>query len=179
MEPDAMNPQKLRVFLTQRATVDQIGRASLPLVIIVLFSLTQGIRFGFATSDYLFLLLASMISGSAMFFFGLLEIHKAMGEEKRPWMFFAALGGFVPYLFSLYLIGVRGIWSLTQLRQGASVSLIVASVSFVLLGYWFLRAYWRLTEIRAENFDASIEAIASAAGIATSRHAFASRSRAG
>ena len=59
-------------------------------------------------------------------------------------MALAAFGGFVPYVWSLYVIFIPGLWFLIA---DFSLGQLVLSGFLVLLGYWHLRAFWKLTEL--------------------------------
>ena len=91
----------------QSTTSEAMGKASWPLVVLIGFSLVQVIRNG-AHKQYLWLGVGAFLAGIAMFFYGLISVQRGYGRPKRAWMGFAAVGGFVPYLYSLYVIGYWG-----------------------------------------------------------------------
>ena len=52
-----------------------------------------------------------------------------------------------PTLYSLYVSGYWGLWSLCELAHGFSGRTILKAVVLVFLGYVFLRSFYRLTQL--------------------------------
>jgi len=66
------------------------------------------------------------------------------GNEKKLWHPIASLGGFVPYLWSVYVVFYRGVWNSIS---DFSWMQLAAGLFYVLVGYGFLRSFWVLTEL--------------------------------
>jgi hypothetical protein len=130
-----------------RETESTLARAMTPVLIILVFSIIQGIRFGLGTSDYVWLFLGSIVSVIAMFTYGMVPILLARGSPKRGWMRLAALGGNLPYLFLLYIFFYRGLWSIASLFSGFSFIPVLKAIVFCGLGYRALKNFHKITEI--------------------------------
>jgi hypothetical protein len=59
----------------------------------------------------------------------------------------AALGGLVPYAYSLYVIGYWGLMSLRSVGTSGVLWPIGKAVFFVALGFSFLKSFYHVTEI--------------------------------
>jgi hypothetical protein len=118
------------------------GKPSIPLVLTLLFSIIQIIRFGIV-GDYAFLLFGSILSICLIGGYSSL-----FGKTEKSWLSaIIAFGGFIPYLFGCYLFFYRGIWRLADLAQGFALLTIVKAVCFILFGYIVVSGLYRLTEI--------------------------------
>ncbi len=144
--PDSnLSAQEFGKFV-QRSTSLTMGKASWPLLAFVAISGIQTIRVGIS-SNYLWLGAGAIVAGVTTFFYGLISVQRAYGKPKQPWMGLAAVGGIAPYLYSLYVVGYWGIWSLREIGMSSFAWPIVKSGFFILLGYVFLKSYYHLTEI--------------------------------
>ena len=130
--------------VAQRLLVDQMGRASLPLIVLFVVGIVVGFQEGFTTRGAAFLYGGAIVSVLTTLFYSLPTILTILGDPKRAWMALAAFGGFVPYVWSLYVIFIPGLWFLIA---DFSLGQLVLSGFLVLLGYWHLRAFWKLTEL--------------------------------
>lgn len=130
----------------QRTNSMLLGSASTPLFALIVFAIVQTLRFGFGTADYVALVVGSLLSIALMFSYGMITLVRSLGRPKRTWMFFAALGGFIPFLFFLYVILFRGLWSFVLLKNGFSGWLILRGAVFVVLGQWATYKFYQLTE---------------------------------
>jgi hypothetical protein len=131
----------------QRCTSSAMGRAFWPLLFIVSFACFDGARSG-VTSDCLTLSVGAIVAGVAMFFHGLISVDRAYGKPKSAWMAIAAFGGFMPYIFALYVIAYRGLWSLREVTEASGiVGPVMRSTFLVFSGFFFLRCFWGLTEL--------------------------------
>jgi hypothetical protein len=60
----------------------------------------------------------------------------------------SAFGGLIPYLYSLYVIGYVGVWSLVQLvTTGFTWSGPAAGIFGVIFGYRILKTFYEITEL--------------------------------
>ena len=119
----------------------------MPLFVITVFAVVQSLRYGFRASDYLILIVGSILTTLLAFAYTLVSVMRANGSPKKTWMAFAAFGGFFPYVFFLYLFFYRGLWALSGLLNGFSVRPILKMIVFSILGYYALRQFYRITEI--------------------------------
>lgn len=152
-EPDrlAQEAEERGVF-AEHLLLDQLGRASFPLVLVVAMGVVRGVQNGFGSADVLVLLIGAVVSGAAMFLYALPTVLLSYGHRRQPWMPLAATGGIVAYGFGLYLVLVLGLWD--QLRApslaGAGYGLF-----FLLTGFWYLRGLGRVAEL-AKRIDRAL-----------------------
>jgi len=57
------------------------------------------------------------------------------------------LSGFVPYLYSIYVIAVLGIYGIWLSINPVSIFSIAAGLLWIVLGYYMLRSFWLITEL--------------------------------
>lgn len=137
----------------QELLLGQLGRAAVPLALLLGSGIVLGARHGFALVP-LVLIFGSVLSASAMFLYALPSVLVAYGREPRPWMAVAALSGLIPYIFGLVVIFAIGL-----VRPFLDFSLFGAAstVFFLAVGFWFLRDYSRLTAL-GKRIDDVMEA---------------------
>ncbi|MBY5828569.1 hypothetical protein EHI44_30450 [Rhizobium leguminosarum] len=64
----------------------------------------------------------------------------------------SAFGAFVPYVYSLYVIGYVGVWSLVQLvTVGFTWSGLVCGSFGLVFGYRILQTFYDITELSAQK----------------------------
>ena len=130
----------------QRETSLTMGYASWPLLAFLAVSAIQLIRDGIHT-DYVWLGSGALLALVTMFAFGLISVQRAYGKPKHAWMGLAAAGGFVPYLYGLYVMGYWGGHSIREIGTSSFVWPMAKAGFFIILGYVFLRKYYRVAEI--------------------------------
>ncbi len=60
-----------------------------------------------------------------------------------------SFGGFIPYLFSLYVICYIGLWTiLGMFWVGFTIGSLLFGVFWILVGYKMLYSFWGLTEMQ-------------------------------
>jgi hypothetical protein len=131
----------------RRETEETLSRAIVPVFAILVFASVQGIRIGFRASDYIFLIIGSIVSIIAMFAYGMVPILRARGSPKPGWMKLAAVGRFFPFLFLLYIFFYRGLWPLASLLSGFSLTPVIKAIVFCGLGYRALNNFHKIREI--------------------------------
>jgi hypothetical protein len=143
----------VRGVFTEDLLLDQLGRGSIPLVLVFALGSVRGFQVGFGSPEALPLLIGAVVSGVAMFLYALPTVQLSYGHRKQPWMPLAAIGGIVAYAFGLYLILVLGLWNQVRAPSlgGAGLGLF-----FLLMGFWFLRGLGRVAEL-AKRIDRTIE----------------------
>lgn len=131
-----------RTFIVQREVSDQLGRASLPLAGLLLIGILFGLSRGFGSSAAWSLYGGALTSAAAMFFYALPSVLISTGRKKKGWMALAAAGGMIPFLYAIYVMIVPGVIGLFD-----QSSIWVSNFIIILLGYWYLRQFDRLTEL--------------------------------
>jgi hypothetical protein len=123
----------------------------LALLAVLLFAIVGLIRHG-ATSDYLLLLAGTIFSAMAMLAYTIPLFTK----KKSIPLAIAAFGGFIPYLFGLYLVFYRGFWRLKDLSVGFSIAIIIEGTCFVLAGYVVVSGIYKLSKFARKVDDGKI-----------------------
>jgi hypothetical protein len=138
---------------TEDLLLDQLGRCSIPLILVFLMGVVRGAQDGFGTSGALVLLIGASVSGVATFLYALPTVLLSYGRRKRPWMPMSAMGGIVAYAFGVFLILVLGLWDQVRAPSlgGAGLGLF-----FLLMGFWYLRNLGRVAEL-TKRIDRTLE----------------------
>ena len=114
----------------RKSNSDLAGKVLTPYFLVLIFSLVQLFRLGFSRSDYSILLVGSALSMLAVFLYALLP--NLLPEGKKSIVAsLIAFGGFIPYLFSVYLVFYRGLWNLRLLSDDFSFITILSSAFFI------------------------------------------------
>lgn len=70
-----------------------------------------------------------------------------MGSKPGIGNALSAVGGLIPYLYSLYVFGYVGVWSIARLfMDGFSVGGLLVGIFGILLGYRILKTFYDITE---------------------------------
>ncbi|MDB6124066.1 MAG: hypothetical protein JWQ71_3059 [Pedosphaera sp.] len=145
--------------MSEPVAKDELGLSSQRLIAAVLvrllfgflalFSIAvgQGLHFGFAQRDYLFLALGAAVSIICVFAYGCVGIARANGRKKHLWMLFAICSGWLPYLFVMYVIFYRGVWAFVHLFSAFSWSASFGALVFIILGLFTMRHLQKLTDV--------------------------------
>ena len=143
-ERPATAPQQVVGKAIQDLTASRLGRGFFPLALLGVGGFVQFVIAGFASPEGLALAVAALATGGAMLAYGLRIVQHAFGRERKPWMSAATLGGLVPPLFALYLIGWRG---LRGLGGGRGAGGTVLAILFIATGVWVLRSWMKVVEV--------------------------------
>lgn len=127
--------------VAQEALVRQLGRACLPLAVVLVLT---AVRIGIGTLDsrgsYV-LLIGGVVAWVAMFVYALPTVLMAYGRSRPWWTGAASLFGFLPLLYGLYLVAFGGAVSLFRADSVADVAI---ALLFLVAGFIFVRDYGRL-----------------------------------
>ena len=129
-----------------RAIIVAIQRAAMVLVVLIFIALIQAFRYGFAARDYLFLLAGSVISIAAIAVYAWLPSPKGGAMMLLVWCC-----GLLPVAFLIYVAGYRGLWSLTELRDGLVIRPFVKALVFGYLGWSAARHFAKVTDLVRER----------------------------
>ena len=110
-------------------------------LVVAAIGLVQGIRHGF-NYDYTIFFAGGILAILALAALPLHSVAVAAGKSRNPSLagMLVSFGGFLPYVFGLYLILYESLWRLSQLRDGFSVQVILASLLYGLLGIIVLKS---------------------------------------
>ncbi len=128
----------------QDLTAARLARGFIPLALLCVAGVLEWLR-GAGAERTLVLVLGGPAAGAAMLAYGLKGVQTALGRPARPWMALAVLGGVVPLVFGIYVLGWLG---LRGIALGGGPATVGVSVGFVLLGMWVLRSWWKLVEVQ-------------------------------
>jgi len=117
----------------------RLGRGFVPVGIVFLVGVVDFVR----GSD-VWLPVGAVLAAAAMLGYGLRIVQNAFGRPKRVWMTLAVGGSIIPPLFSVYLIGWKG---LRGLAQGGGVPGIAFAILLGGLGVWVLRCWMSVVEV--------------------------------
>jgi hypothetical protein len=145
IESETTSDQPLDDVL-RRGIIAAIARFFLCMLLVFAFAVAQACRFGFLQQDYRLLAFGSVVSVVCGFAYGAVGIARANARQEHVWMFVAILSGLIPYCFTLYLIGYRGLWRLVHVFRDFSVSPLLSSIAFVLVGWIAVRYLQSITD---------------------------------
>ena len=75
------------------------------------------------------------------------SVAAARPSKRSVAAMLVGLSGFVPYLYSIYVIAVLGIYGIWLSINPVSIFSIAAGLLWIVLGYYMLRSFWLITEL--------------------------------
>ncbi|HSM61928.1 MAG TPA: hypothetical protein VK849_14060 [Longimicrobiales bacterium] len=141
----APRPERVIGVAIQDMAAARLGRAFVPLVLLLLTGLGEVLGSGSGGSSGLVLALGAPLAGGAMLAHGQRIVQEAFGRPHRPWMTLAALGSVLPPALGVYVLGWRGLRGVAAWQGAASV---LAGIVLTVLGAWLVRAWLRLMELQ-------------------------------
>lgn len=122
------------------------GKVLTGLIPILIYSIVQLLRYG-NRSDYLLLLIGSLLSAGAVMGYIINELTNGIKGKKSFLAMFLAFAGLIPWAFGSYVVFVSGFWSLKDLADGFSIFVIVKTLAAILFGYMVVSNFYKITEI--------------------------------
>lgn len=122
-----------------------ITKPAIALLVLFLATFVQTIRRGVSTR-YILLLLGAVMAGVCLGAFALLIIIDSGRKRRSIAALISALGGFVPYLFGIYLVFYEGLWRLRTIFSEFSLITVLYSVLFVAGGFVLVEGIYRLSD---------------------------------
>lgn len=141
-----MERTKAQKIWPQRIFIMLMMKVATPLLIVLVFSVVQAIRIEFSTNDNAVLLLGSLLSMASVFGYTIAGYIYGAAGRRSYFGVLLTLGGFIPWAFGIYLIFYRGFWSLIELQNGFEFLIVIKSVAFILLGYFIVSSFYKITE---------------------------------
>jgi hypothetical protein len=132
--------------IARQGIIAAIARFVLCMLVIVGFAVVQGFRLRFFQQDYRLLIAGSVLSLISAFAYGAVGVARANARREYVWMFFAISSGWLPYFFTLYLIGYRGLWRFFHVFRDFSVLSLVSSIAFAVIGWIAIRHLQSITD---------------------------------
>ncbi len=124
-----------------------VAKPTLPAVIALLYGAYKFFDLGVAPSHFLYTYvptIGAIVSAVCVFMY----VFTMTVETKRSvGQMLMALSGFVPYAFSLYLMGFLGVYSLWSLHSHFSIGTLLFGLFWIGMGYRMLYTFWQITEL--------------------------------
>jgi hypothetical protein len=123
------------------------ARIEVPILLVMIYGIVEFFRFGWSL-DYYFYTYAPVLGGVAasvglFTYFFLVSVRR-----KRSRKTLLLLLGFLPYLYSLYIIGVLGLYTIFEGVIGVfSLWTMIAAFFWIFVGFHLIYRFYLLTEI--------------------------------
>jgi len=149
-----MNDPKMSVIEGARIPLVLLRLLTRPFLVLLLIPAFAALMPGNVSAEPRRLLIASIGSAICLLAYASLAFVR---HDRRNWLLaVVALAGFVPYLFGLYVL-CRGLWTLTELGQASTLSVLARMISFVVAGYSVVRDTWVVTEFTRAAANGGVE----------------------
>ena len=135
----SVDPARAIADAIQNLMASRLGRGFIPLAVLFAWG---GVEF--VGGGGLVLPLGAVATGGAMLAYGLRIVQRAVGRPHRSWMGLAMATSVIPPIYSLYVLGWRG---LRGLALGLSWPTVISATLSIGLGVWVLRSWMRVVEI--------------------------------
>jgi len=128
-----------------------MAKPLVPAVVAFIYGIYKFYDLGFSTDEYLYTYIP--VVGSALSIISVWMYVSSMSVKPKRSIsnMLKGYSGFIPYLFSLYLIGFLGLYSLWLLFSSFTFGTFMFGVVWVLLGYRMLYTFWVITEISVQD----------------------------
>ena len=123
------------------------GRIEVPILVVMIYGVVEFIRFGWSQDYYLFTyapVLGGVAASAGLFtyFFVVCE------ERKKSRKNLLIMLGLLPYLYSLYIMGVLGLYTIYEGVIGKfSFWSMIGGVFWVFVGFHLIYRFYLMTEI--------------------------------
>ncbi|TBB59418.1 hypothetical protein ELH43_38765 [Rhizobium ruizarguesonis] len=132
-------------------SAEMFGKPMFAITLVMIYGIYQIIQEGVwpAWPDGTILVAGGILS----MIFVVLYVRSIEAGSGKSWAkAAAAFGGFVPYVYSLYVIGYVGVWSLVQLvTVGITLSGLAGGLFGLVFGYRTLKTFYDITELSAQK----------------------------
>lgn len=122
------------------------GKVLTGLIPVLIYSIVQLVRHG-NQSDYMLLLVGSLLSAAAVMGYIINELTNGVKGKKGFLAMFLAFAGLIPWAFGSYVVFVSGFWSLKELADGFSIIVILKALAAIFFGYMIVSNFYKITEI--------------------------------
>jgi hypothetical protein len=132
------------------------ARVALPFIAAMVYGTYEFLALGTSFEQYLYTYVPLL--GGLAAFAGLLVYYLVVltAKGQKSWKNLLTLLGFLPYFFSLYIIGFLGVYSIYRnVIDGFSIWSVVAGVFWILVGYRGISQFYLMTEIVRRHDEAA------------------------
>jgi hypothetical protein len=144
-EPDELIPVAPEL---QGAKGDMLAaRVLIPIIIVVIYGVYKFIRLGYSPEHFLYTYIP--VFGGLAAAIGLLSYYFVVAiPRRRSWKNLVLLLGFLPYLFSLYVIGFLGVFMIyNSAVVEFSMWSILVGFAWIIIGYRIIYQFYLMTNI--------------------------------
>jgi hypothetical protein len=142
MHDPTQTPRQAVAAAVQNLVAVRLGRGFVPLAVLFVAGVAeQFLLEGFRTPV---LSLGALAAAAAMLAYGLRISQRTFARPHRAWMSWAMFGSLVPPLFSLYVLGWRG---LRQIAQSDGLASFGVGIAFAVMGTWAMRTWMKVVEV--------------------------------
>src|SRR5579871_6353698 len=123
------------------------ARIEVPILVAMIYGIVEFVRFGWSPNHFLYTYAAVLggIAASAGLFTYFFLVSAERSERRKNLL---VLFGFLPYLYSLYIMGVLGLYTIFEGLIGKfSLLSMIGGVFWVFVGFHLIYRFYLVTEI--------------------------------
>jgi hypothetical protein len=123
------------------------ARIEVPILAGMIYGVAEFVRSGWSLDHYFFT--SAPVLGGVAASIGLFTYFFIVSvRQKRSWRFLLVLLGFLPYFYSLYIIGILGLYTIFEGVLGVfSFWSMTGGIFWVFVGFHLIYRFYLLTEI--------------------------------
>ena len=123
------------------------ARIEVPILLVMTYGIVEFFRLGWSLDHYFFTY-APVLGGVAASVGLFTYVFLVLVDRKRRWRTLLVLLGFLPYIYSLYIIGVLGLYTIFEGVIGIfSLWTMIAGFFWIFVGFHLIYRFNLLTEI--------------------------------
>jgi hypothetical protein len=123
------------------------ARIEVPILLVMTYGIVEFFRLGWSLDHYFFTY-APVLGGVAASVGLFTYVFLVLVDRKRRWRTLLVLLGFLPYIYSLYIIGVLGLYTIFEGVIGVfSFWSMIAGLFWIFVGFHLTYRFYLLTEI--------------------------------
>ena len=131
-----------------------VAKPTLPAVIALLYGAYKFFDLGIAPDHYPYTYIpaiGAVVSAICVFLYAFMSFTAPI--KRSIGRMLVGLSGFIPYAFSLYLMGFLGAYSLWSLHSRFSIGTLLFGLFWIAMGYRMLYTFWQITELSVAGDD--------------------------
>ena len=123
------------------------ARIEVPILLVMIYGIVEFFRLGWSLDHYFFTY-APVLGGVAASVGLFTYVFLVLVDRKRRWRTLLVPLGFLPYIYSLYIIGVLGLYTIFEGVIGVfSFWSMIAGLFWIFVGFHLTYRFYLLTEI--------------------------------
>jgi hypothetical protein len=137
------------------------ARIEVPILVVLIYGVLEFIRLGWSQDHYLYTyapVLGGVAASVGLFtYFFLVSVRR-----KRSWKTLLFLLGLLPYFYSLYIMGVLGLYTIFEGMIGKfSFWSMISGLFWIFVGFHLIYRFYLMTEIVRQHDEKAKSATAS------------------